>query len=161
MAETKSKARRRRADPGIRIQDYLTSSSSPEEILFKINEMIYSQESASSRKNIRVPISIPVSYRVQDKSYDTNTYTLSRDGVFIKTPAPPAKSTQISLVLSLPDDAEAIEAEGKVINSLAFQDALSENAVSGMAVVFSSIRDSDRRRIHRFVKSKARKIFKP
>jgi uncharacterized protein (TIGR02266 family) len=161
MAETKTRARRRRLDSGIRIQDYLTVSQSPEEILFKINEMIYSQAGSDTRKNLRVPISIPVRYQVGGESFEGDTYTLSRDGVFIKTPEPPEENALVRLRMNLPGEDREIEAEGQVIKSTAFEDALSGGAVSGMAVVFSKIREVDRRKILRFVKARAKEMFRP
>jgi len=139
----------------------LTGSSSPEEILFKINEMIYSQAGSYTRKNLRVPISIPISYQVRGKSFEGDTYTLSQDGVFIKTLEPLEENTLVSLRLNLPGEGREIEAEGRVINSTALKDALSSGGVSGMAVVFCKIKEVDRRRVHRFVKARARQMFRP
>lgn len=161
MAETKTRrARRRRADNGLRIQKYLTSSSSPEEMLFKINEMIYSQAASSSRKNLRVPVSIPVDYRIEDNDFKADTYTLSQDGLFIKTPEPLEKDSSISLKLNLPGDSKEIKAEGKVIGSMSLDDAVGGGALSGMAVVFRKIKQEDRKRIRRYVKARAKELFK-
>ena len=161
MAETKTRrARRRRLDNGIRIQKYLTSSSSPEEMLFKINEMIYSQAGSSSRRNLRVPVSIPVSYRIGGDDFTGDTYTLSQDGLFIKTPEPLEKNTSISLKLNLPGDSKEIKAEGEVIDCMSPDDAVSGGALSGMAVVFHKIKQEDRKRIRRYVKARAKDLFK-
>jgi hypothetical protein len=162
MAETKIKARRRRRkDDGLKIQQYLTKSSSPEEMLFKINEMIFTQAGKSSRKNLRVPVSVPVTYNVKGNNFKADTYTLSQDGLFVKTSNPADKNSLISISLQLPDESSEIEAEGEVISTTLPDDALSMGGLSGMTVVFRKIKQGDRKKINRYVRSKAKELFRP
>ena len=74
---------RKKKDQGLQIQKYLGSSASPEEALFKINEILYSGQYETTRKNVRAPVSLAVDFKVGDNSYAATTYTLSQKGAFI------------------------------------------------------------------------------
>ena len=161
MSELKNRPYRRKSDPGLRIQRLLVKSDSPEEILFKINELLFEPGESGARKNVRAPISIPVTYRAGDKEMGGLSYTLSRGGVFIKSPEPLPENTVVEMTLTLPDEAQAILVQGEVVNRVSSDEAREKSGISGMAIVFRNIRTVDQRRIDRFVRSRARQIFHP
>lgn len=161
MSEPGERPYRRRTDPGLRIQRLLGKSDSPEEILFKINELLYQAGEGNTRKNVRAPISIQVNYRVGRQDFSGLSYTLSRGGVFIKTARPLPESTVVELTLLLPGEEKAIPVEGEVINRISPDQAREKSGISGMAIRFLRIRSMDQHRIDRFVRSRARQIFRP
>ena len=161
MVEQKNQTYRRKRDPGLRIQRLLVRSDSPEEILFNINELLYEPVAGSTRKNVRVPISVPLTYRAGDKDFSGLSYTLSQGGVFIKCADPLPRDAVVELTLTLPGEERAIVIEGEVVNRLSMEDARAQSGVSGMAVVFRKIKAPDQRRIDRFVRSRARQKYNP
>jgi uncharacterized protein (TIGR02266 family) len=158
MAEQNDRTYRRQRDPGLRIQRMLVRSDSPEEILFKINELL---SAGSSRKNVRVPVTLPVNYRAADKDFSGSSYTLSQGGMFIKSPEPLAEDTVVEVTMTLPGDEGAIWIEGKVVERVSPDQAREKSGISGMAVVFRKIKTGDQRRIDRFVRSRARHMYTP
>jgi len=161
MAEQKNRPYRRRNDPALQIQRLLAHCHSPEEALFKINELLYQSTEDSTRRNVRAPVSLPVSYRVGNREFNGLLYTLSQEGMFIKSPKPLPENTLLDLELILPGDEKTIAIEGEVVHRTSLDDARRRSGISGMTVVFRKIRGQDQRRIDRFVRSRARQIFKP
>jgi len=159
MAEQNNPTYRRKRDPGLRIQRLLVRSDSPEEILFKINELLYEPPEGSTRKNVRVPVTLPVNYRVAGKDFSGLSYTLSQGGMFIKSPEPLPEDTVVEMTLTLPGEEKTIWIEGKVVERISPDKAREKSGISGMAVVFGKIKTVDQRRINRFVRSRARHMY--
>ena len=153
--------RRRNPDPGIIIQEYIEGSSSPEETLFKINEILFADEIENTRKYVRAPLTIPVVFLVNGKTYTGATYTLSQRGMFIKHPSPPCSGETIPLAFEIPDEGGEIEVKAEVRNSFSIEEATEQGVLSGMSVVFKNISGKDRRRIDKLVKKLARQMKKP
>lgn len=158
--ETKTKSARRREDPGLKFQKLISSARSPEEVLFKINELLFMAEDSSTRKNVRAPVAVPVRYRVGGVAFSGITYTISREGLFIKSREPFPRDTLVELEIELPDVEETVAAEGMVVHCISLHDAKAKGGISGMALVFNRIKATDRRRLDRFVRSRAREIYK-
>ncbi len=159
MAERSTK--RRSNDPSLLIEDFLKNAGSPEEVLFKVNELLASQEVTSSRKNVRVPVVLPVQYNSSGKSFNAETYTLSQEGVFIKTPKPLPISSELEVQFILPGDKKDISIVGEVVHQSTMGDTDNSHVLSGMVVIFKDIRDRDRRRIDRFVRGQAKQMKLP
>lgn len=147
-------------DLGRWFQEYIGGSKSPEEALFKINELLNAGKIENTRKNVRAPLSVPVTFKIGGKSHSASSYTLSQKGAFIKFPNPPKNGTVIEILLKLPDDGGDIRVEGEVVNSITMEDASKKGELSGMAVVFRKIGQEQRRRIDRLVRSHARRMRK-
>ena len=152
----KSSRRKRRDDLGLWFQDYLGASRTAEETLFKINELLASGRIESTRKNIRAPIPLAVSFRIDGEINITHTYTLSQRGLFLKWASPPPEGTRVEMEIHLPGGGGVVSAEGVVVNSVSMEEALGKGTLSGMAVVFDRIRPEDRHALERLVRSQAR-----
>lgn len=161
MAEHQDRSSRRRSDPLVKVQRLLARCQTPEEALFKINELLYQSTEESTRRNVRAPVSLPVSYRVGEKEFLGLSYTLSQEGMFIKSPQPLPENTLVALELNLPGQEKPIAIEGEVVHRTSPDDARRRSGISGMTVVFRKIKTTDQRRIDRFVRARARQIFKP
>jgi hypothetical protein len=155
---SKALRRKRPKDPAVRLQEYLSSSRSAEEVLFKINELLYAPSGESTRKYVRAPVSVPVVFKIGDNSFSSTTYTLSQRGAFIKFTDPPPKSTRLVLELGLPDGGDAARMEAEVVQSAPLQEAMRRADVSGMSVVFKKMKPEDRRRIDKLVRARVRKM---
>jgi len=150
--------RRHKPDPGLVFQEYLGTSVSPEEALFKINEFLHAGKFESTRKNVRAPLSVPVAFKVDDKTQVGTSYTLSQKGMFVKCPHPPPLRTQVQIELQLPDESDFIQVQGEVVESIPLEEAARKSSLSGMAVVFGKIKSEDQRRIERAVRAYVRRM---
>jgi len=152
--------RRKSSDPALKLQEYLSGSRSPEEALFKINEILYASQIQSTRKHVRAPITFPVTFHAGNDAAWGTCYTLSRKGMFIKCANPPATGSQIQLELGLPDGGGPIPVKAEVVHSSPLKAAAKNGSLSGMSVVFKRMKQDDRKRIDRLVRATARVLKK-
>lgn len=145
---------------GIEIQNYLISSGDPEEILFKLNELLYGQQAEIIRKNPRIPIHFPLTWKFKDKEKPGSSYTLSREGMYIKTPRPPKAQSEIEVRFSLPGQVYELYARGEVVRRVSMSEAKGKGLVSGMAVVFKEIAPDHQRLLDLFIDERMKEIFK-
>lgn len=161
LSEAKRISRRKqKRDPGIWLQEYLAGSASPEETLFKINELLHAGQIENTRKYVRAPLSAPVIFRLGESTAMGISYTLSQKGMFIKCPNPPAVGSRLQIGLALPDGGDALQLEAEVIQSNPLSKTARNSNLSGMSVVFRKISAEDRRRIDRLVRAHARRMRK-
>jgi len=156
----KASRKKRTKDPGRLIVDYFSKPNSPEETLFMINEILFSSEHENTRKHVRAPISVPVAYKINNKTHVSSSYTLSQKGAFIKSPEPLPEGTKIEVEIALPDGGDPVRVEGEVVQSLPLKEARERANISGMSVVFRRISQENRRRIDKLARAQARKIKK-
>lgn len=158
--ESGLKKKKDKKDPGRIIQEYLSDSSSPEEVLFKINEILFARQYESTRRYMRAPVALEVTFKVLGKTYNSSSYSLSQRGMFIKSPSPPPVGVDIEVDFTLPDGGGLVHAEGEVVHASALQQAMKQSSILGMSVVFRKIKPEDRRRIDKLVRSRTRKSKK-
>lgn len=149
-----------RRDPGLRMQEYLAKSTSPEETLFKINELLFDGQGENIRKHARAPISVNVVFPLGGAKHYSTTYTLSQKGAFIKYPEPPPRGTAFELELLLEDGFPSIFVTAEVVQSETLEQALKRASLSGMSVVFTKIGREEKRRIDRVVRQSLKKMGK-
>ncbi len=153
--------RREEKDAGVWIQNYLGKSLSPEETLFKLNEILYADRHRGIRKNVRAPFPVQVSINIDGSVQKSTVYTLSQKGAFIKHPSPPPAGRIIDVYLTLPDEGPLISVKGNVVESIPIDKASAKGVLSGMSVVFTDVSATDRKRIDKLVKDKAKRMQKP
>ena len=151
--------RRQRKDPGLILQNYLAGANTPEEALFKINELLNAGQIENTRRYPRAPLTLPVIFKTGAKTSAGSSYTLSQRGMFIKCTDPPPTGSLLEVDLSLPQG-ELIRIAAEVLQSNPLKQAAKSSSLSGMSVVFRKISAEDRRKIDRLVRAQARRMRK-
>ncbi len=136
------------------------SGMSPEDIIAKINNILYLN--AHVRKSPRIKVNQPVEYDSEGKHYQSTTQYLGENGVFISTLAPPKNGTDITVRFSLPGGGREIVATGRIVYSVGAN--LDQSIIThpsshdrkivslpGVGVVFEQVSDADREAIRDFV----------
>ena len=155
-----ARAGRKKIDrSGIEIQNYLIASGDPEEILFKLNELLHGQDNDVLRKNPRIPVNFPLTWKFKEKEKPGSSYTLSREGMYIKTPRPPKALSEIEVRFSLPGRGYEVYARGEVVRRVSMSEAKGKGLVSGMAVVFKDIHPDHQKVLDEFISDRMKKIF--
>jgi len=144
---------------GIEFQQFLTSSKAPEEMLFKLNEFLFGHQSEVLRKNPRIPVAFSLVWKLGDKEKPGNTYTLSREGMFIKTPSPPKPKSEIEVRFCLPGSGDEIIAKGEVVHRIRMDEAKNKGVLGGMAVVFREIDPEAQKMLDDFIHDRLKKIY--
>lgn len=160
MRERQRRSSKRAVKEALEFQNLFVRSKDPEELLFKINEFINSQRISSTRKNIRVAVSIPVVYWVNDEEIISSTYTLSKQGMFIKTSNPLDVNSKLELIIKLPTTNEIIKAEGEVLSSISPEEATEKGGIAGMAVIFRKIKQKHQKELEKFVRTRLKEVYK-
>mgnify|MGYP001030019542 CR=1 FL=1 len=145
----------------IEVERYLISSDVPEEVFFKLNEILYDQTPLAFRKNPRIPVNLPLVWKFGEEVMMGSTYTLSREGMFIKTMTPAGADSEIEISFFLPDDDEPIRVSAKVARKIDPGEARSQGLISGMAVTFKKVDEEAQRRLDHFIHKKMKKRPSP
>lgn len=144
---------------GIHFQQFITSSKAPEEMLFKLNEFLFGNQAEAVRKNPRIPVAFALRWKSGDKEKPGNSYTLSREGMFIKTPSPPKPKSEIEVRFCLPGSEHEIIAQGEVVHRIRMDEAKNKGVLGGMAVVFREIDPDAQKLLDDFINDRLKKIY--
>lgn len=140
--------------------EHINHTMSPEEIIFKVNNVVY--RSQSVRKSPRVRANIDVEYQCQGEFYKSEITTMSLYGVFINTLNPLQNNSRIELAFSPTGEGKKIEAAGRVLYSVGYNlvkgiishpEKRDEKIVAhpGMGVFFEEISEADQETIRSFI----------
>jgi hypothetical protein len=136
------------------------SGMSPEQIIAKINNIIFLNSTV--RKSSRVRVNQPVEYEHGGNHCQSTVQDISENGVFIMTLAPPPIGMKITMRFSLTERRE-ITATGRSVYTIGCnlnQSIISHPAsfekkivaLPGVGVMFDRISDADRAAIWDFIK---------
>jgi hypothetical protein len=128
---------------------YFNKSIPLEEIVYRINDLLFPPE-RFSRKNPRAVVYVPVRYVMAGQTQQSYSFTLSADGMYIQSMAPPAPRTQMELTFRLGDGVD-IHVRGRVLYRYKHDPLRNRSILPGMAVLFHDLKTEDRARIDKFV----------
>ncbi|MFC2172955.1 PilZ domain-containing protein [Acidobacteriota bacterium] len=131
-----------------------------EEILTHVNTALYPKEK-DLRKSPRAQVAIPVSYEFEGEHTSTQTFNLSRDGMFLVTLSapPPPPNSKIKLKFWLPTSEDVIACTGIVIWCNNYGARINELYPPGMGIMFSGLKPAFADVINTYVREKLRNIF--
>jgi hypothetical protein len=147
---------------------FISYLMSPEEVIARINGIIYSRkagiEGLPVRSSPRVSVNVEVHYEFGGLLHRSTIQTLSARGAFIATLKPPARDCRLALSFELPG-AGMIEAGARVLYRIEYdlQKGIIAHpssqgkkiaAIPGMAVFFEEISEKDLASIRDFVERK-------
>jgi uncharacterized protein (TIGR02266 family) len=125
---------------------FLNKNLPLEEILFRINRILYPDKEAI-RTNPRVVENILVRYTVDDSLFTGYSFNISTGGVFIRTVYPPPENTPVELRFTLPRSDKSIRALGTVVWRNEYRPEAPMAYPPGIGVKFTGIDHGDRRAI--------------
>lgn len=133
---------------------------SPEDIIARVNNILYLNSSRRSSPRIRV--NLPVVYEFDGKRFQSTILELGENGLFIGTLAPPPVNTRITMQFSLSPWKHQIEAIGRsvyrigcnldqcIISSPTAPDKKIV-ALPGVGITFDQVANEDRETIRGFI----------
>jgi uncharacterized protein (TIGR02266 family) len=125
----------------LNVAGYINEHASTAQILPALAPHLF-PDNFNRRSSQRVPVGVPISYRVGRTIAGAITLDISRGGLAIRTMNPLPLGTAIQVTLRLPGTAAEIEATGRV--------AWSDRKV-GMGVQFDQVSTTDQRVLEAFV----------
>lgn len=126
-------------------------SFSSDEIAFKLNNIVY--EDKGNRKNCRGLVKTTVYCDYKQHMFTAESFTLSRDGIFLKSQRRFNKDSNIFLDFKLPGRDENFSTMGNILYSI--NDATPKPRISpkGMGVYFIDLDQPSRKLIDEYVRS--------
>ena len=117
-----------------------------EEILFRINRILYPEKDAI-RVNPRVVENILVRYQIDDSLFTGYSFNISTGGVFIRTVYPPPENTLLEVSFNLPRSGKPVRTAGTVVWRSEYRPDAPMAYPPGIGVKFTGIDQQDRRAI--------------
>lgn len=142
---------------GLHVKGILDKSVTPEEIVTKINSIIFGQK-GEARKNPRIPIFIPVEYQVDGKISSAYISSISPGGLFIQTDRPPYLGKEINVKFKLPKRPQVIEGHGVILYiSPKHQKAMGTPRPPGMGIRFKDLDETAKTLIGAYIETFGKK----
>lgn len=135
------------------VKAIVRKGASQEEFLYVIQSFIMQPSVSVIRKNPRALVTLPAVYRFEAKEVSSNTFTISREGVFIRELNPPPPGSQIDIELFIPQQKTPIKCKGEVIYSVPYFVGVSRIHVAGMAIKFLNLPEAQKQVLDQFIAS--------
>ncbi len=127
----------------------MTKAFTPEQITFRINKLLF-PDKAAARQETRVPITIPVDFKIGDSASTGFLLNISELGMFLHTQRDMLPGTSVHLRFSLPDSDKVLEIKGIVKWSNHMGQG--KSIFSGAGINFAAIKPDEQQLIREFVK---------
>ncbi len=134
---------------------FMTKAFSPEEIVYRINRLLFPEKTDQRNTDQRVPISVPVDYTVNDTTYTGFLLNRSTTGIFLHTMIGILPETVVRMKFSLPGSDRVFDVEGIVMWSTSL--STSKGLFIGAGIKFDSLTDEQREELRRFVDEEAKR----
>jgi len=134
----------------------ISKAYTPEHIIFMVNNVLYRDLAAAGQKRVRVPVSIPVDFKIGDRQLGGCILNLNDNGLFLNTDEELLSGTVVHLTFALPESEKVMRMRGLVRWSTFEKEK--KALFSGSGVMFSEIAQEDHDLIIAFVKDKAKKF---
>ncbi len=133
----------------------MNKAYSPEQITFRINNLLFPDKTAQ-RQEPRVPITIPVDFKVGNTIATGFLLNISETGMFLHTQNDLLPGTSVHLRFSLPDLNHILEVKGIVKWSNHMGQA--KSMFGGAGINFVTIKPDEQQLIREFVKKELNKM---
>ncbi len=141
---------------GLGVSRLISKAYTPEHIIFMVNNVLYSDFAAKGQKRVRVPVSIPVDFKVGERSLTGFILNISDNGLFLHTKEELLEGTLVRLVFALPHS-ETVMKMNALVRWTTSNDE-EATLFSGSGVMFSDISQEDQDSILEFIKVEAAKF---
>lgn len=133
------------------VRAVVNKSISQEEFIYIVQSFVLPRPQIDERRNVRALVAVPTVYEVGGTSLSSNSFTLSRDGVFIRDMNPPTSGTPVRVKLYIPGLPGPLDVSGEVIYAVPYFVGVNRFHVSGFAVKFSDLEASKKDIVEQFV----------
>lgn len=134
----------------------LSKGFTPEQIIFRVNRVLFPENTAKINKWKRVPVSIPVDFTDGGHTRTGFFLNLSETGAFLYTKAELRKGPRLALKFILPGIGKVFEIIGAV--KWATGEVHGKTLFGGYGIVFNAISHADRQILREFISNEAVKI---
>ncbi len=129
------------------VRAIVNKSTSQEEFMYLVQSFVMPKPLGKERKNYRALAALPVMYKHEGKTNTSNTFTLSRDGVFIRDMTPPAGGEVLDLEMYMPGGLGVMKTRIEVLYAVPYFVGVNRFHVPGFAAKFIDLTPAQRDQI--------------
>lgn len=138
------------------VSGFMSKEFPPEQVVFRINRLLFADKIAGEADRKRVAVSIPVDFFSGKTPYTGVIINIGEGGVFMHTNIKLTEGTELDLRFSLPGTGKVLNLKGTV---RWFPTELGpRNLFCGCGIMFSSLPDADRDALHKFIETETSKL---
>lgn len=137
----------------LRPKDFISEDSTADEIMFRISNILYEEQSI--RKNYRALLNTVVHCDHMQDFFDAESFTVSRDGMFIKTNRKLPPKTKLFLNFTLHPNGKNYATLGDILYSIDDRSPKPRISPQGSGIFFVDLTDEERDNIDRYIRGQA------
>lgn len=137
-------------------QGLVSKGFTPEQIIFRVNKLLFAKKGEKGTPRKRVPVSVPVDFKIGENFQTGYLLNISESGVFLHTKAELLPGAMLALKFSLPGIEDIIEAKGIV--RWTTSDIPSRTLFGGGGIMFTTIDQKDQKTIREFVEAEHKRL---
>jgi CheY-like chemotaxis protein len=134
----------------------MTKGLTPEQIIFRVNRLLFPEKVAQGQPRMRVPVSLPVDYMLGDMTRTGFLLNISETGTFLHTKAELLPGALLRLLFSLPGSERVLDL--KVIVKWSTAEVAKKTLFGGYGLMFTSVSADDLEYIKAFVSAEAKRL---
>ncbi|MBI5467962.1 MAG: response regulator [Deltaproteobacteria bacterium] len=134
----------------------MTKGSTPEQIIFRVNRILFPDKIQHGSPRERVPVSLPVDFILGDAVRTGFLLNLSDSGAFLHTKAELLVGSLIRLRFTLPGSGRLLDLKGIVKWST--NDVASKTLFGGYGIMFTSFAEDEQAVLKGFVSSEIKRL---
>ncbi len=141
------------------VRAVINRAISQEEFTYIVQTLVLPKPIQEERKNFRALVTLPVQYEFEGKKLSSNTFTLSRDGLFIRDMNPPQSGTRMQLEIFMPGQTGSLKTTAEVLYAVPYFVGVNRFHVAGAAVKFLDFTEEQKNLIDTFVSQSRTSYF--
>lgn len=132
------------------VRAIVNKTASQEEFIYLVQSFVIPKPFGKERKNYRALVALPVVYKRNGEVLHSNTFTLSRDGLFIRDLNPPSSGEIVELELYTPGGG-SLKTRAEVLYAVPYFVGVGRFHVAGFALKFIDLTPLQRDELEKVV----------
>ncbi|MDB5039127.1 MAG: hypothetical protein JWQ35_2655 [Bacteriovoracaceae bacterium] len=126
------------------VRAIVNKSASQEEFIYLVQSFVIPKPIGKERKNYRALISVPTTFKLNGKMTSSTTFTLSRDGAFVRDMNPPSSGDIIDFEIFAPGKGGLMKTKAEVLYAVPYFVGVTRFHVAGFALRFIDLTPDQR-----------------
>ncbi|MBI5234935.1 MAG: response regulator [Deltaproteobacteria bacterium] len=134
----------------------MTKGFTPEQIIFRVNRILFPGKTTNRSPKVRVPVSMPVDFTIGDKTLTGFVLNISETGIFLHTRADILTGAVMHIKFTLPGTPRLFDLKAVVKWSTADIDR--NTLFGGFGIMFTSLTQEEQDDLKRFIDSELKRL---
>lgn len=141
---------------GLGASGLMTKGLTPEQIIFRVNRLLFPEKAAQGAPRMRVPVSLPVDFMLGELTRTGFLLNISETGTFLHTKSELLPGALLRLRFSLPGSERVLDI--KTIVKWSTSEVAKKTLFGGYGLMFTSIEPEDLEQVKVFVAGEAKRL---